>query len=97
LLFALFVNFFMALFFTGLVTFAYLLLRLAILVRERGTDGISGWIAEPQAFVLSNGDPHHVVANDPPPTGGDGQTQAIPYMHSEDESTLDEFETKTQR
>ncbi|KAM6501125.1 hypothetical protein JOM56_004139 [Amanita muscaria] len=52
LLFALFVNFFTALFITGLVTFAYLLLRLAMLVREQGSAGVSHWVAEIQDFLL---------------------------------------------
>jgi len=57
LLFALFVNLFISLFFTGLLTFGYILLRLAILVRYRGTDGISDWAAE--GLVLINGGPPH--------------------------------------
>ncbi|KAF8352049.1 hypothetical protein F5887DRAFT_933719 [Amanita rubescens] len=59
LLLALFVNLFIALSFTGLLTFAYIILRLAILVRERGTDGFSDWAAE--GFVLINGGPPHSV------------------------------------
>ena len=62
LLFALFVNFFMALSFTSLVTLSYALLRLAMLVRERGSAGISYWIAEIQDFVLRSGT---VVRGDP--------------------------------
>ncbi len=55
----LFVNLFIALSFTGFLTFAYILLRLAILVRERGTDGFSDWAAE--GFVLISGGPPHFV------------------------------------
>jgi len=55
----LFVNLFIALSFTGFLTFAYILLRLAILVRERGTDGFSDWAAE--GLVLISGGPPHFV------------------------------------
>lgn len=75
LLSALFVNLFIALFFTGLLTFAYILLRLAILVRERGTDGISDWAAE--GLVLINGGPPHFVGNDNKPATSHIQDEKI--------------------
>ena len=91
LLFALFVNFFIALFFTGLLTFAYTLIRLAILVRENGTDGIYDWATELQGFVLNSGGPHRfgrqVAPSDTKP--------ALSPKDSQDEKTLDGNDTKT--
>lgn len=91
LVFALLINFFIALFFTGLVTFAYMLLRLAILVRESGTDGIYAWATELQGFVLNHRDPHHlgghVASSDTKP--------ALSPRDSQDETTLNGNDTKT--
>ncbi|KAK2460803.1 hypothetical protein APHAL10511_007273 [Amanita phalloides] len=99
LLFALFINLFTALFFTGLITFAYVLIRLAILVRERGTDGISGWVIELQEFAL--GKPH--VVEDTAPASSSSKDGALAqnpgtpyaYIESHDEKTLDGHETRT--
>lgn len=91
LLFALFVNFFIALVFTGLLTFAYMLLRLAILVRENGTDGIYDWATELQGFVLNNRDPRHLGGQVAP---GDTKPVLSP-KNSQDERTLDGNDTKT--
>ena len=88
LLFALFVNFFMALSFTSLVALSYALLRLAMLVRERGTVGISHWIAEIQGYILH---PRTAHRGDPqsksPAHGSDSETtvaQLTPASHAVD-------------
>jgi hypothetical protein len=88
LLFALCVNFFVALSFTSLVTLSYALLRLAMLVRERGSAGISHWIAEIQGFILH---PGTVLRGDPQGKslahGSDSATtvaQLTPASHTED-------------
>jgi hypothetical protein len=91
LLFALLVNFFIALFLTGLVTSAYMLLRLAILVRESGTDGIYGWATELQGFVLNNRDPHHLGGR----VGPSDTKPTLSPRDSQDETTLDGNDTKT--
>ena len=78
-------NLFIALFFTGILTFAYMLLRLAIQVRERGIDGIYDWATELQGFVLSIGGPPHLSGQAAP----SDTKPALSHKDSQDETTLD--------
>ncbi|KAF8635586.1 hypothetical protein AX15_000234 [Amanita polypyramis BW_CC] len=103
LLFALFVNFFLALFFTGLVTFAFLFLRLAIMVREKGTEGISNWFTELQNFILGSPNASHVTGDGPltdRSTSDGAFVQATPLAQSinlQDEKTLNKQEVQEEQ
>ncbi|PFH51134.1 hypothetical protein AMATHDRAFT_143298 [Amanita thiersii Skay4041] len=53
LCFALFANFFTSILLTSLIAFCYLFIRLAVLVREGGSTGISQWCSEVTQYVTN--------------------------------------------